>query len=108
MYNHRQFFIPRGFADSFSMLSDVAISHNDGISKTLLALKHFNMIDITDKFFQILRCAIHDDLDVPQLSVNEWKQIYGIAQKQSLLAVVFRALERATPPADDNKYQFYI
>lgn len=61
------------------------------------------MIDITDKFFQILRCAIHDDLEVPRLSVTEWKQIYGIAQKQSLLAVVFRALERATPPSDDDE-----
>ena len=61
------------------------------------------MIDIQNKFFQILRCAIHDDLEVPQLSVTEWKQIYGIAQKQSLLAVVFRALERATPPADDDE-----
>jgi len=60
------------------------------------------MIDITDKFFQILRCAIHDDIEVPQLSVNEWKQIYCIAQKQSLLAVIFRALERATPPAHDD------
>ena len=60
------------------------------------------MIDIYNKFFQILRCAINDDLEVPQLSVSEWKQIYGMAQKQSLLAVVFRALERATPPSDDD------
>lgn len=60
------------------------------------------MIDIYNKFFQILRCAINDDLEVPQLSVTEWKQIYGMAQKQSLLAVVFRALERATPPSDDD------
>ncbi|BCS85748.1 hypothetical protein prwr041_16410 [Prevotella herbatica] len=61
------------------------------------------MIDIYNKFFQILRCAIHDDIEVPQLSVNEWKQIYCIAQKQSLLAVIFRALERATPPSDDDE-----
>ncbi len=60
------------------------------------------MIDIQNKFFQILRCAINGDIEVPQLSVTEWKQIYGIAQKQSLLAVIFRALERATPPAHDD------
>ena len=60
------------------------------------------MIDIYNKFFQVLRCAINDDIEVPQLSVTEWKQIYGIAQKQSLLAVIFRAFERATPPATDD------
>lgn len=60
------------------------------------------MTDIQNKFFQILRCAINGDIEVPQLSVTEWKQIYGIAQKQSLLAVIFRALERATPPAHDD------
>ena len=64
------------------------------------------MFDIYDKFFQVLRCAINDNIVVPELSVNEWKQIYGIAQKQSLLAVIYRALERTTTPANDEKYQF--
>ncbi|WP_018464130.1 nucleotidyltransferase family protein [Segatella paludivivens] len=61
------------------------------------------MIDLYNKFFQVLRCAINDNLAVPELSVTEWKQIYVIAQKQSLLAVVFRALERATPPSGDDE-----
>ena len=60
------------------------------------------MIDIYNKFFQILRCAINVDIDVPKLSVSEWKQIYGMAQKQSLVAVIFPVLERATPPSDDD------
>ena len=60
------------------------------------------MIDIQNKFFRILRCAINVDIEVPQLSVSEWKQIYDIAQKQSLVAVIFPVLERATPPSDDD------
>ena len=34
------------------------------------------MTDIQNKFFQILRCAINVDIDAPELSVTEWKQIY--------------------------------
>lgn len=60
------------------------------------------MIDIYNKFFQVLRCAINDDIEVPKLSVSEWKQIYGMAQKQSLVAVIFPVLEKATPPSDDD------
>ena len=60
------------------------------------------MTDIQNKFFQILRCAINVDIDAPELSVTEWKQIYCIAQKQSLLGVIFPVLERVTSPSDDE------
>lgn len=60
------------------------------------------MTDIQNKFFQILRCVINKDIDVPKLSVTEWKQIYDIAQKQSLVAVIFPILEKATSPSDDE------
>lgn len=60
------------------------------------------MTDIQNKFFHVLRCSINKDIDVPNLSVTEWKQIYGIAKKQSLVAVIFPVLERAMPPSDDE------
>lgn len=61
------------------------------------------MTDIQNKFFQILRCSINKDIDVPKLSVTEWTEIYDIAKKQSLVAVIFPVLERTTPLFDDEK-----
>lgn len=47
------------------------------------------MIDIYNKFFQLLRLAIGSSNDIPQIQKEEWKSIYEIAQKQSLMGIIF-------------------
>lgn len=50
--------------------------------------------DITDKFFQLLRYAIDKRKLVPQIDADEWDSIFDMAKKQSILGVVFEAVQR--------------
>ena len=52
------------------------------------------MIDIYDKFFQLLRLAIGYSYVFPKIGKREWSAIYEIAQKQSLLGVVFDGIQK--------------
>ena len=52
------------------------------------------MIDIYDKFFQLLRLAIGYSHVFPKIGKREWSAIYEIAQKQSLLGVVFDGIQK--------------
>lgn len=52
------------------------------------------MIDIYDKFFQLLRLAIGYSDVFPKIGKREWSAIYEIAQKQSLLGVVFDGIQK--------------
>ena len=50
--------------------------------------------DITDKFFQLLRYAIDAHKLAPQIDADEWDTIFDMAKKQSILGVVFEAVQR--------------
>ena len=52
------------------------------------------MIDIYDKFFQLLRLTIGSSTDIPLIQKEEWKSIYEIAQKQSLMGVIFDGIQK--------------
>lgn len=52
------------------------------------------MIDIYNKFFQLLRLAIGSSNDIPQIQKEEWKSIYEIAQKQSLMGIIFDGIQK--------------
>ena len=52
------------------------------------------MIDIYDKFFQLLRLTIGYSYVFPKIGKREWSAIYEIAQKQSLLGVVFDGIQK--------------
>lgn len=52
------------------------------------------MNEIYNKFFQLLRLAIGSSTDIPQIQKEEWRSIYEIAQKQSLLGVVFDGIQK--------------
>ena len=52
------------------------------------------MIDIYNKFFQLLRLTIGSSTDIPQIQKKEWKSIYEIAQKQSLLGIIFDGIQK--------------
>lgn len=63
------------------------------------------MIDIYDKFFQLLRLTIDSSSDIPLIQKEEWKSIYEIAQKQSLMGVIFDGIQKmsdATKSAGDS------
>ena len=63
------------------------------------------MIDIYDKFFQLLRLTIGSSTDIPLIQKEEWKSIYEIAQKQSLMGVIFDGIQKmsdATKSAGDS------
>ena len=63
------------------------------------------MIDIYDKFFQLLRLTIGSSTDIPLIQKEEWKSIYEIAQKQSLMGVIFDGIQKmsdATKAAGDS------
>ncbi len=63
------------------------------------------MIDIYNKFFQLLRLAIGSSNDIPLILKEEWKSIYEIAQKQSLMGVIFdgiRKMSDATKASGDS------
>ena len=52
------------------------------------------MIDIYEKFFQLLRLVIGSSDMIPRIEKGEWSAIYEIAQKQSLLGVVFDGIQK--------------
>lgn len=63
------------------------------------------MNDIYDKFFQLLRLTIDSSTDIPLIQKEEWKSIYEIAQKQSLMGVIFDGIQKmsdATKAAGDS------
>lgn len=63
------------------------------------------MIDIYDKFFQLLRLTIGSSTDIPLIQKEEWKSIYEIAQKQSLMGIIFDGIQKmsdATKAAGDS------
>ena len=63
------------------------------------------MIDIYNKFFQLLRLAIGSSNDIPQIQKEEWKSIYEIVQRQSLMGVIFDGIQKmsdATKAAGDS------
>lgn len=63
------------------------------------------MIDIYNKFFQLLRLAIGSSNDIPQIQKEEWKSIYEIAQKQSLMGIIFDGIQKmsdATKAKEDS------
>lgn len=52
------------------------------------------MPDITAKFFQLVRYAIHESNQAPQIDTNEWEEMFDMARKQSILGVVFESVQR--------------
>lgn len=52
------------------------------------------MKNIQDKFFQLLRLAIGASDNIHRIEKGDWKAIYEIAQKQSLLGVVFDGIQK--------------
>lgn len=52
------------------------------------------MNDIYNKFFQLLRLTIGSSTDIPLIQKEEWKNIYEIAQKQSLIGVIFDGIQK--------------
>lgn len=60
------------------------------------------MIDIYNKFFQLLRLAIGSSDVHPSIGKGEWGAIYEMAQKQSLLGVVFDGVQRMSDTAKEK------
>ena len=52
------------------------------------------MNDTYNKFFQLLRLTIGSSTDIPLIQKEEWKSIYEIAQKQSLMGVIFDGIQK--------------
>lgn len=52
------------------------------------------MSDITNKFFELLRYAIDERNQAPQIDADDWEIMYDMARKQSILGVVFKAVQR--------------
>lgn len=50
--------------------------------------------NISEKFFHLVRFSIKEDVTVPNISEQDWKQIYEIAEKQSLLGVLFEGVKK--------------
>lgn len=64
------------------------------------------MRSLTDKFFSFLRFAIGTSHSLPTMTYAEMKGIYDIAKKQSLLGVIFIALDKSgLKPIDIDKHQ---
>ena len=47
-----------------------------------------------DKFLGLLRFAIGASSDVPDIRYADWRRVYRLAEKQSLLGIVFDGVER--------------
>lgn len=54
----------------------------------------YAMKDIQDKFFHLLRLGIGATDSIPHINGDEWREIYEIANKQSLLGVVFDGVQK--------------
>ena len=52
------------------------------------------MNEIYNKFFQLLRLAIGSSTDISQIQKEEWKSFYEIAQKQSLMGIIFDGIQK--------------
>lgn len=64
------------------------------------------MSNLTDKFFSLLRFAIGTSHSLPSMTYAEIKGIYDIAKKQSLLGIIFIALDKSgLKPTDIDKHQ---
>jgi hypothetical protein len=50
--------------------------------------------DITNKFFRLVRYAISESSQPPQIEATDWEAMYDMARKQSILGVVFEAVQR--------------
>lgn len=57
------------------------------------------MTDIYSKFFQLLRLAIGSSDVFPRIEKGEWRAIYEIARKQSLLGVIFDGVQNMSDAA---------
>ena len=49
--------------------------------------------NISDLFFQLVRYAIDERNQAPQIEADEWEAMFDMARKQSILGVVFRAAQ---------------
>lgn len=69
------------------------------------------MSDITNKFFQLVRYAMSESNQAPQIEEADWEAMYDMAKKQSILGVVFEAVQRmgqhATIPRQLKMNWFY-
>ena len=45
-------------------------------------------------FFQLVRIAIGENVDIPQLSEEDWDAVYTIAKEQSLIGIAFQGVNR--------------
>ena len=54
---------------------------------------------MNDKFFQLLRLAICSSDVIPHIEKEEWREIYEIARKQSLLGVIFDGIQKMSDAA---------
>ena len=52
-----------------------------------------------DKFFKLLRLAIGSSNYIPQILKEEWRGIYAMAEKQSLLGIVFDGIQQMSDAA---------
>ena len=55
--------------------------------------------NMSDKFFQLLRLAIGSSDVIPHIEKEEWKEIFEIARKQSLLGVIFDGIQKMSDVA---------
>ena len=63
------------------------------------SLNFSTMKNIQDKFFQLLRLAIGASDEIPPIGNGEWRAIYEMARKQSLLGVVFDGIMKMSDVA---------
>lgn len=54
---------------------------------------------MNDKFFMLLRLAIGSSEIIPHIEKEEWRAIYEISQKQSLLGLVFDGIQKMSDAA---------
>ena len=53
--------------------------------------------NISELFFQLVRYAIDEHNQAPQIEADEWDAMFDMARKQSILGVVFRAVQFMDP-----------
>ena len=64
------------------------------------------MNDINELFFSLIRVAIGTQDTLPYApSAEEWKQLYDMAKKQSLVGICFAALQKLTLQRNENEYE---
>ena len=52
------------------------------------------MPNITAKFFQLVRYALDERQQAPQIEADEWETMYDMAKKQSIVGIVFESVKR--------------